>query len=109
MSPQWFCCLDFALLIASLVISSKPHKTAVESLSDPLQNGSLVTPLSDELKVILFVIRSTRRVFTMQIGELSTAMISLLSQRRISKAVRSTLASPTVSNALATSQNPRLL
>src|ERR1035437_1062565 len=101
--------LDFALLIASLTYSSMPHKTAVGILSDPLQNGSFVSPLSDELRVIRCAIRSTRSVFTMQIGELSTAIISLLSQRRISKEVRLTPATPKVSNALATSQKPKLL
>jgi len=64
-TSQLFCFLDFALLITSLLYSSSPHKTAVEILSEPLQNGSLVTPLSDELRVILFASRSTRRVFTM--------------------------------------------
>src|ERR1035438_4772609 len=71
-SLQWFCCLDFSLLISSLTVSSNPHKTAVVTLSNNLQTGAdgpLVTPLSDELRVILFVTRSTRRVFTRQIGE----------------------------------------
>jgi hypothetical protein len=76
--------MTFALLIASLTVSSTPHKTAIESLSDPLQNGSLVSPLSDELRVILFITRSTRRVFTTQIEELSTAIISLPSHRGMS-------------------------
>jgi len=71
--PDYLCfvskLLDFALAIASLVISSKPHKTAVGILSDPLQNGSSVTPLSDELMVTLFTTRSTRRVLTIQIGQ----------------------------------------
>jgi hypothetical protein len=65
--------------------------------------------MSDELGLTLFVTRSAHRVFTMQIGELSTAIISLPSQWRMSKEVRSTVASTSHHSALATSQNPSAL
>src|SRR5262249_36416627 len=72
-----------------LPASSGPSRTDVGSLSDPLQNG-FVTTLSAELSVTLIVTKSARSVFTMHIGELSTAISSLSSQRRTSRLLRFT-------------------
>jgi len=80
----------------------------VEGVSS-LQTQSRVSPFDVELLLTFLAAKSNRKVFTKQIGELSTAIISLVSHRRMSKLSRLTEANPSEFDALATSQKPKRL
>jgi hypothetical protein len=74
-----------------------------------LQNLSRVSPFDAELVLTFLAEKANRKVFTKQIGELSTAIISLVSHRRMSKLLRLTEANLEELDALATSQKPKRL
>jgi len=74
-----------------------------------LQTLSRVSPFDAELRLTFLAAKSNRKVFTKQIGELFTAIISLVSHRRMSKLVRFTEANPKEVDASAASQKPKLL